>query len=53
MRLVLVLATNADAGAVIDALYEDTDLQISLEVRLTSLGAGQPRTLDLRRTTVA
>ncbi len=47
-RLVLVLATNADAGAVIDALYEHTDLQISVEVRLTSLVKGQPRALNLR-----
>ena len=48
MRLVAVPAPATDADEVINALYNHTDLEISIDARLTSLVEGQPRTLNLR-----
>jgi hypothetical protein len=47
IRLVLVLAPETDADAVLDALHEHTDLQMSPEVHLTSLVEGRRDTLNL------
>ncbi len=48
IRIILELAPSADPDAIIDALHQQTDLQIRYPVRLVARVQGQVRTLALR-----
>jgi hypothetical protein len=48
MRILLELTHGTDPDAILGALYEQTDLQISHPVRLAARVEGEPRTLTLR-----